>query len=401
MRITAIEPIRARSERRAAPAEESAPTSTVGTVIPALRPGPAFRRILAPIDFTSASLAVLEHAGFWAERCRATVHLLHVADEGSFANGLASVPLTKGGQEFADDARQRLATLARFALPAHLPATPLVRTGQPVREIMRAADALDSDLIVLGARRGGWWRRLFAGRTAARVPLRASCHVLTIQAPPDRPGDGEDLWEELDVAPQSRTTLAHGFVGAPVSACRVKHILVPIDFSASSKSALRKAVELAELVDARLTLLYVASRGYPRPERLAVELPFSESPMALSAEELLTRLAHEEVPAALSTRCLLRLGVPHHEIVETARAAGADLVVLGVHQRGSTPRLFADRTADAVRRAVHCPVLVVPHVAATGKSADRPLVSIRSAPAEPPAGLTWSCAIPAATAAEG
>jgi nucleotide-binding universal stress UspA family protein len=53
-------------------------------------------------------------------------------------------------------------------------------------------------------------------------------------------------------------------------------------------------------------------------------------------------------------------GTPWKEILGVAQATHAELIVIGAHKRGASPRLFPVSTANEIVRRASCPVLVVP-----------------------------------------
>lgn len=61
---------------------------------------------------------------------------------------------------------------------------------------------------------------------------------------------------------------------------------------------------------------------------------------------------------------------PADVIVDTAREAGAALIVLGLHQRSWIARQLLGSTVRSVVLAASCPVLVVPDVDEPARSAD-------------------------------
>jgi nucleotide-binding universal stress UspA family protein len=58
----------------------------------------------------------------------------------------------------------------------------LLRCGDPAAEILRAARALDCDVIVMGTHDRTWLRRLLRGSVAEAVVRAAPCDVLTVPA---------------------------------------------------------------------------------------------------------------------------------------------------------------------------------------------------------------------------
>jgi len=140
-----------------------------------------------------------------------------------------------------------------------------------------------------------------------------------------------------------------------------RRILVPTDFSRQSERAWATARRLARAVGADLVLLHVF-----------VEMPlYSESPLSGEriheayaaartwAAEQLEQWAATGRAEGVGVKTLLRTGIPHDEIVATARDEGADLVAIGTHGRGGLNRLMLGSVCDRVIRLSSCPVLAV------------------------------------------
>jgi nucleotide-binding universal stress UspA family protein len=141
-------------------------------------------------------------------------------------------------------------------------------------------------------------------------------------------------------------------------------VLVPTDFSQCSKSALDYGLALADRFGARLHLLHVV-------QDLALFIPdmvMVAPPVAPSVTELkqAARAAFDRViadnkldPATLV--CEVREGAPFYEILEYAKEANIDLIVMGTHgHTGLAHVLLGSVTAKIIRQAP-CPVLTVRH----------------------------------------
>jgi nucleotide-binding universal stress UspA family protein len=132
---------------------------------------------------------------------------------------------------------------------------------------------------------------------------------------------------------------------------RVRKILYPTDFSPYSNQAYFHAVALAESHGASLTILYVYPGGFGAPE------------MAGDGEDRSYWLKQLEqirpVNEAIRTNHILLEGDPAAEIVDYAREASMDLIVMGTHGRTGLERLLMGSVAEKVMREAPCSVLVV------------------------------------------
>jgi nucleotide-binding universal stress UspA family protein len=69
-------------------------------------------------------------------------------------------------------------------VPPDVIAHPVLASGDPPREIIRAAEDQKIDLIVIATHGHTGWGRLLFGSVAEKVVRLAPCPVLTIKAPP-------------------------------------------------------------------------------------------------------------------------------------------------------------------------------------------------------------------------
>jgi nucleotide-binding universal stress UspA family protein len=144
-----------------------------------------------------------------------------------------------------------------------------------------------------------------------------------------------------------------------VMARSIERILVAHDFSETADAALAMALDLAEKLRARVTILH------------AYEVPtyvFPESVVATADLVGQIRGAAEEALAAVKERgqrtgvqvdTLLRQGVAWSEIDRAAKELRADLVVVGTHGRRGVSRALIGSVAEKVVRTAPCPVLSV------------------------------------------
>jgi universal stress protein A len=140
---------------------------------------------------------------------------------------------------------------------------------------------------------------------------------------------------------------------------RIKHLLVPIDFSECSKKALQYAIPLAKEQEAAITLLYVVTPVYGTGEYGALDYGELEVSMREGGEKELAKLAKQEVSSQVPTDLQIRTGSPAHEIIEVARRLPADLIVISTHGRTGLKHVLLGSVAEQVVRTAPCPVFVV------------------------------------------
>jgi len=113
----------------------------------------------------------------------AEVHLLHVLDT-DFLSGAVHItiePLEESVAKWEKRARERLNSLYHGEGGEKLAGQIHLRKGKPYEEILKAADELDVDMIVLGSRgRKGLERAIF-GSVAEKVTRMAKVPILIIK----------------------------------------------------------------------------------------------------------------------------------------------------------------------------------------------------------------------------
>lgn len=140
-----------------------------------------------------------------------------------------------------------------------------------------------------------------------------------------------------------------------------KLILVPTDFSEPAAHALRFAARLAQRFGARLRLVY-ADYFVPPVDfsaSAAVEYALTSDEAADEAKKHLSRLAEEFVPKGVTCETRVVIDSPVPAIIDEARYANADLVVMGTHGRTGFRRLIVGSVTEAVMRIANVPVIAI------------------------------------------
>ena len=141
---------------------------------------------------------------------------------------------------------------------------------------------------------------------------------------------------------------------------RVKSILVPMDFSESSKTALNYALAVARQFKAAMTVLHVvepvATPDFAPSFPLALE---NDQLMAAARGELESAVKAARIPRGTVKTILVRFGRSFHEIVEAARTCKVDLIIISTHGYTGLKHALLGSTTERVVRHAPCPVLVV------------------------------------------
>jgi nucleotide-binding universal stress UspA family protein len=141
-----------------------------------------------------------------------------------------------------------------------------------------------------------------------------------------------------------------------------KHILIPVDGSPTSMTAVAKAAGLAKAFGAQVTAVYVVDpypftgvgADFAYGQSQYMNAATAEANTALDA----TRRAMEEAGVPVNT--VIGEGHAVHDgILQALESTGADLIVMGSHGRRGLEKLVLGSVTQRVLGAVHTPVLVV------------------------------------------
>ena len=144
----------------------------------------------------------------------------------------------------------------------------------------------------------------------------------------------------------------------------IRNILVPIDFSKMSISAIKTARQLARRFPATIHIAHVRRVDYatafsaPSPPIAPFSLMTYEQDAEKRVLQELNGLAYKH--GISSANCHVVGGGPaYDEICRLARKIPADLIVMPTHGRTGLKHVFLGSTAERVVRHSPCPVLVV------------------------------------------
>lgn len=139
----------------------------------------------------------------------------------------------------------------------------------------------------------------------------------------------------------------------------IKTILVPTDFSDGSDEAVQYAAMVARTLKARIILVH-AIQPYTYGMTETFNLVDHYTALKTIAGPMLEQIRKKVLQLGISVETDLLTGPAHSEIIEKARRAKADLIVMGTHGRTGVEHFLLGSVAEKVVRLSACPVLTVP-----------------------------------------
>lgn len=136
------------------------------------------------------------------------------------------------------------------------------------------------------------------------------------------------------------------------------HILVPLDGSDNSKSALKVAIRISRYFGSSITLLAVIDQT--RMTLAAGNIPMDiQSELRRHATAVMDEGKKIAEEAGINAKTIVKNGSPKTVIVETANQEDFDLVVIGKSGVDAINRLLIGSTTAYVVRRANVQVLVV------------------------------------------
>lgn len=286
-------------------------------------------RVVIAIDFHPSSLEaarwVMHHVA-----PEAAHELIHVAEPPDLPGPLRRL----GGdrerlrRESLEEARYRLQELAESAPGSRVRTH--IREGKPAAEIVRFAEEVGADLIVVGEQGPLRGVRTLLGSTAERVLHDARAPVLVTRKVPDAPP---------------------------------RRLLAAIDDSDIAGGVLAWTNTLLERTDATATVLNVVNRLHLVDELIglpsAADLLRLEKEASVAMQEWLDDMVREAaLPESRIERTVV-VGDPGYEIISRAAAADIDLVLVGSKGGDVARTTLIGRIINRTVRSAPCSVLVV------------------------------------------
>jgi nucleotide-binding universal stress UspA family protein len=282
-------------------------------------------QILAATDFSTRSNRAVRQAGLLGQAHGAQLGLVHIVDDDQ-PEELVAMEKREA---------QRILAEQIVAVPElrGVQCRPIVVEGDPFDGILRTADAIKADLIVMGAHRKQLLRDIFIGTTIERVIRVGTVPVLMVNHEAQR---------------------------------RYEKVLAPVDMSEASANALRAALALGLVGRTGATVLHAfvaPAKGklfIAGADKANVDEYVDRERTAAAAQLTDFLAAHDLERESWSLH--LEEGDPGEVISRTVEMMRPDLVVMGARGRSAIVKTLLGSVTEACLRSLDVDILAVPPI---------------------------------------
>ncbi len=299
-----------------------------------------FTHLLVPLDGSRLAESALPAAAYIAEKLNATVTLIHIIEYHAPKEVHSEPHLTN-----KEDALRYLTEIAQTSFPPDIKVDYHVHTSEErdvAKSIVAHAPEIHHDLIIMCTHGRGGLRDFLFGSIAQQVIGSGKIPVLLIH--PSEAGSPQEF--------------------------QCGRLLVPLDGNPEHEQGLPMAVQLAKDCGASLHLVmviptYGVLKGEQRaasrlmPGTTAAVLDLAEQ----GGEEYLRKKLIAMKPEEIRVSAEVTRGEPAETVVEAARRAGADLIVLGTHGKAGMDAFWSGSVTPRISSLWEKPILLVPVVA--------------------------------------
>jgi nucleotide-binding universal stress UspA family protein len=279
--------------------------------------------IIAATDFSTRSNRALRQAGLLAQAGGAQLHIIHVVDEDQPADLI--------GMEQREATRVLVEQIASMPELKGVRCNPVVTTGHAFDGILRAAESVDPELIVMGQHRKQVLIDMFVGTTIERVVRGGRYPVLMVNNEAQR---------------------------------NYERVLAPVDMTEAAANSIRVALAAGLMSEDSATILHAFSAiGKSRMITAGAHPATINEYVRGENDRALSELTGFLVSSDLgSKRWSLRAeeGLPMEVINRAVSRMRPDLLVMGTHNRSGLFRSLIGSVTEEALRSLKVDILAVP-----------------------------------------
>lgn len=293
---------------------------------------PVLKNFLVPIDFRPESEIALEYAAFIASRIGATLHLVYILEDESPLLKLVLKDeqremIIRGAADKLDD------VAGKVLMGKNIPFTTEIKQGKVYQMIIDTALEVKADFIFMGRTDSSDMMKNFAGTNTMHIIKGANVPVITLRKKPEYFG--------------------------------CTHIILPLDLTKQTLRKAKTAVAVAQLLDARLTILSVLQEDSKGKEIKYIS----------KLDEIRTNLR------SLNVDCDVKLvknstDAPNVILNNAVRELEGDIVMIMTQQELHFSEYFVGSVAQDIINLSDFPVMSINPLIREEKSIPDPLVEV-------------------------
>lgn len=277
------------------------------------------KNILLATDFTGSRKNLVDTAISLGQNFHSDISIIHVIPK--------EIKDKKSKSMLEDAARESMDALIEQIKDANVKiGKTYIRQGNPVDTIVRTAERVNSNVILMGSSETPKKDNYKLGTTAEKI-IRKS------QVP---------VW-----------------VAKRDSQFEIKTVFCPIDFSDESKRALQDAEYIARIFKARLIIFSVFElydKNYPRLDSTSGGM---NKLAQTEHEKMLEKFLKSTKTTDLDVKVVTRSGDPSKEILKALKRFQADLLIMGTTGKSGLSRWLMGSVTEKVIREVPCSFITV------------------------------------------
>ncbi len=273
--------------------------------------------ILVPVDFREESLAALQFAVKIARSIKGRIVLLYVLEEQGF---FTNIVLSEEQRDMIyKSAVDKLKALTREEKSlANIPVDTVVRKGKVYSQIVDTGIEINAKLIIMGRTDSSDWKKNFTGTNTLHIIRESKIPVITVR-------NNRHLLDD--------------------------HILLPLDLRKSVREKVGKAIEIAHLLNARISILTILST-----DLISIELKVNSRLAEL--KKIFNKFKID------CTTNLIESGEDISKIINShSKEIGADMIMIMTQQELDFHDYIIGTTAQEIINNAELPVIsIIPHI---------------------------------------
>lgn len=283
-------------------------------------------KILIGIDFGPKTDSIISYASYFADKLRASLHLLYVIDY-IVTPPAYLIPYIEEEKKNAE------------------------KNFEAVKKLFSSANIINIETeVIIG--------RLQESFHATLKRINADMLILGFMTHTFRRSSSEKLIKGLQIPMLVVRGKKSNFIS--IKSLKINKMLCPVDFSEQSKKALNVALQLKDMFSAKLEILHV-SQDYLIKRIKRLQEQEKEKDRALNELKEKTRETLNSFIENLSLKeqGFIYEGEPVEKIISFVEERDIDLVIMGAKGLGLIKGMLIGSVTDAVLKASPCPVLVI------------------------------------------